>query len=377
MVTVRDQRSHIIDTIDHNILITRLQRSFGFGGNVLNWFSSYLNDRTQTVCIDNDMSQPAALLFGVPQGSVLGPILFSLYTQPLSEVITQRNCSFHKYADDTEISKSTDLNSFLTNQFIMQDCISDILTWMQSNKLKLNPEKTEFMVAGTKYSLDRVPSDSISVGNNSISIQSSVRYLGVTIDSSLSMQRHISDVCRSCFLALRRISSIRPFISKQSTSTLIHASITSRLDYCNSTLTGVSSDQLSRLQRVQNCAVRLVLKKGKREHVTPMLKQVHWLPISFRIQYKLSVLAFRHFENTLPVYLSKTLQTYQPSRTLRSSSEKLLTVPFSKSKFVNDRSFSFSVPRMWNSLPSSLRDTPSLSQFKSQLKTYLFRLAFD
>ena len=136
------------------------------------------------------------------------------------------------------------------------------------------------------------------------------------------------------------------------------------------------SDQINRLQRVQNCAARLIAKKRKREHITPILIELHWLPLEFRIQYKLAVLAFRHFEGTLPPYLSSVLHTYQPPRVLRSSSEKLLKIPRVNLKSAGERSFHFAAPTVWNSLPSSIRNIANFSQFKAHLKTHLFRQAF-
>ena len=370
--------SAAFDTIDQGILLSRLEHSFGFHGKVLDWFASYLSDRIQFVCVDNVMSASSPLTFGVPQGSVLGPVLFSLYTQPLSDVIKSHQCSFHKFADDTEISKPTDIESFISNQDSVQSCISDVLSWMNSNKLKLNPEKTEVMISGTKYRLCQTPSNSMSVNGTNISYLPSVKYLGVTLDSSLTMERHIGTVCRSTFLALRRISSIRPFLSPKSTATLVHATVTSRLDYCNSSLSGIPAQQLSRLQRVQNNAARLIMKKRKRDHITPLLVQLHWLPVSFRIQFKLAVLAFRFFDNSLPAYLSRSLSVYEPPRTLRSSSEsRLFVTPITSLKSTEARAFSSSAPKVWNSLPSDLRNLQTLSLFKSRLKTYLFKLAFD
>jgi hypothetical protein len=196
------------------------------------------------------------------------------------------------------------------------------------------------------------------------------------MDQTLSMSAHISDVCRSSFLSLRRIGSIRTYLSEKATACLINSVVTSRLDFCNSTLTGITADQLSRLQRIQNCAARLIAKKRKHEHITPILIELHWLPIAFRIQYKVAVLAYRHFDGTLPPYLSYVLCTYQPPRALRSSSDKLLKIPRVNLKSAGERSFSFAAPVVWNSLPKSLRNIPIFSQFKTNLKTHLFRLAF-
>ena len=118
------------------------------------------------------------------------------------------------------------------------------------------------------------------------------------------------------------------------------------------------------------------MKKAKHDHVTPLLKELHWLPVQFRIRYKLATLAYRHFDGSLPSYLSNSLHIYQPSRPVRSSGEKLLRVPRRNLKSVGNRCFSFPVPTVWNSLPAPLRNAPSYTQFRSNLKTYLFLQAF-
>ena len=139
----------------------------------------------------------------------------------------------------------------------------------------------------------------------------------------------------------------------------------SRLDYCNATLAGLPAIHISRLQRIQNNAARLVLQKSKRQHVTPLLKQLHWLPIQTHIDYKLATLAFRHFDGSLPQYLSSRLDIYQPSRSLRSSNDRLLRVPRC-----------YQGPVVWNSLPTDLKLSSSLS-FKSRLKTHLFKKSYS
>ena len=141
--------SAAFDTLDHAILLRRLESIFGISGVALSWFESYLSDRTQSVVVDGLMSTPIPLVFGVPQGSVLGPVLFILYSQPLSDVIACHSCDFHKYADDTEISDSAPPSDHTSAQSNIQSCISDALSWMQSNRLKLNTDKNGMMPVGS------------------------------------------------------------------------------------------------------------------------------------------------------------------------------------------------------------------------------------
>ena len=190
------------------------------------------------------------------------------------------------------------------------------------------------------------------------------------------MEEHISHLCRSAYLAMRQIASIRRYLTeKKNTVQLMCSFVLPRLDYCNATLAGLPATQFACLQRIQNNAARLVLQKSKRQHATPFLKQLHWLPIQTRIDYKLATLAFRHFDGSLPQYLSSRLDIYQPSRSLRSSSDRLLRVPRWKLKTFGYRSFSYQGPVVWNSLPTDLK-LPSLS-FKSRLKTHLFKKSYS
>ena len=368
--------SAAFDTLDHSILLRRLELTFGVGGTVLRWFDSYLHDRFQSVVVDDVLSAPCPLVYGVPQGSVLGPVLFTLYSQPLSDVITEHDFQFHKYADDTELSKSARPECFDNVRSDMQSCIGDVQLWMNNNYLKLNPDKTELMTVGSPTRLGLVGSDPLCIDGCDIQLSTSVKYLGVKIDQALSMQNHISGICRASFLELRRIASIRKYLSTGAAARLVSAMVTSRLDYCNAILAGLPAEQIARLQRVQNNAARLVLKKKKRDHVTPLLKELHWLPVSFRCKHKICTLAFRHFDGSLPSNLSDALCIYEPSRTLRSSGEKLLKIPKCNLKSAGERSFGYTAPSLWNALPPSLRDIDSLSQFKAQLKTHFCCQAF-
>ena len=234
------------------------------------------------------------------------------------------------------------------------------------------------MATGFPRHLEEVDSEApLLIDKNKIMFQSNVKYLGVTIDKTLSMHDQISSICRASFLELRRIASIRKYLSTKATARLVQAMVISRLDYCNSILTGLPKDELKRLQRIQNNAARLVYKKKKRDHITPLLRELHWLPVEFRCQFKICTFAYRCFDGFLPSYLSDALTIYKPSRSLRSACEKLLVVtpPFNL-KTVGERSFSYLAPILWNSLPVSLRQAEDLGSFERGLKTHFFAQAF-
>ena len=245
-------------------MIQRLHHDFGLCGSVLNWFSSYLNDRTYSVSVNTQVSAAAPLTCGVPQGSVLGPVLFVLYTTPLSSVMKEHSVIYHSYADDTQLLKSSSPDQLPALLQSIEACVSDIKHWMTANKLKLNDDKTEAMIvlSGRKSTSTPLP-DSLSVGNASVSFASSVKNLGVTLDCRLTMQPHVLNVVRAANLELRRISSIRHLLSTEATITLVSALILSRLDYCNSLLSGCPQSVISQLQRVQNNAARLILRLKK------------------------------------------------------------------------------------------------------------------
>ena len=190
------------------------------------------------------------------------------------------------------------------------------------------------------------------------------------------MQTHVNKVCRNASLALRKIGSIRPYLDKSSTEVLVHAFVSSLLDNCNSLLVGLPVKQVTKLQRIQNSAARLVSKSPRKEHTTPILKELHWLPIKFRIRFKILLLVFNAIHGLAPSYLSDLLSIYTPARSLRSSNQQFLHVPPQKTKNYGERSFSFIGPTFWNLLPYEIRTQSNPNIFKEQLKTYLFKKAY-
>ena len=219
-------------------------------------------------------------------------------------MISVHNCNYHKYASYTELSKRAPPDHFLSAQSCIQTCIDDVLLWMNSNKLKLNTGKTEVMPVGSASRLESVDSECVNTGGNSVPFKTSVKYLGIHLDRTLSMQQHISSIYHASFLELRRIASVRPYLFQSAAASLVVTMVISRLDYCNSVFIGLPADQIVRLQWVQNNAARLIMKKRRRDHVSPLLKELYWLPVKFRCQYKIATLAYHHFEGFLSFFLS-------------------------------------------------------------------------
>jgi hypothetical protein len=308
---------------------------------------------------------------------VLGPLLFTCYTTPLGAIIDKRGLLKHFYADDGQLyvffKPPTETVPAIR---AAEQCVEDVRSWMQRNFLKLNDDKTEVIVFSTKQKLSLIQDLTLRIGDNSIHPSPKVPNLGVTYDSLMTMEAHISSICRRSFYQIRNIAHIRRFLSTPAVKSLVQACVTSRLDYANALLYGLPKGSIKRLQHVQNVAARVVTRSNRSAHITPILCDLHWLPVHHRITYKVLVLAYKALHGLAPVYLRDLVQSYQPARSLRSSHENLITVPKSRLRSWGDRSFQYAAATEWNALPASLRNAPSLAVFKKNLKTHLFRAAF-
>ena len=364
--------SAAFDTIEHSLLLARCEQLFGIKGAALKWLKSYLEERSQRVVIKSSTSSSKDLQWGVPQGSVLGPLLFILYTSPLGALLRDHEIQYHFYADDTQLYLSAHADDIYEKIAHMERVIAVVEKWMADNMLKFNASKTEVLLIHDRRGAD-VPDDiTLRVSGNTIRPSSRARNIGVIFDETLSMIPHINGMSSTLHYHLRNVHRIRSFLPRAAAEQLVHALISSRLDYGNALLMNLPACRLRPLQLAQNTAARIVMRAGRRDHVTPLLRSLHWLPVEARIKFKVAMLTFKALHGMAPDYLSLRLRAYNPTRSLRSSDEGLLMPSAWRVRNYGLRRFSVAAPLLWNSLPTEIRKCHTLTSFKKNVKNSPF-----
>ena len=272
------------------------------------------------------------------------PAIFILYTQPLFNLVSKH--SGFRWWQPTLQDQYTRCTSPVDRSSPELHYRCQILDDSKQTSAKWQQAKAMIILSNRMCVHSPLPSV-IHIGDADVPFVSSFKNLGVTLDSNLNMSQHISNTCKAAYIQIRHISSIRHLLTTQATQTLVCSLVLSCLDYCSSLLSGCPQYLLDKLQKVQNAAARLVCKAKKSDHIHPILETLHWLPITHRIQYKISTICFNAISGTAPQYLSDLLQPYTctPARQLRSASDtRTFVTPRVNTKTFGERSFSYAGP---------------------------------
>ena len=327
--------SAAFNTIDHELLLEILHHRYGISDDALGWYENYLRPRGFKVCVGDSYSKVRPLTFSVPQGSCSGAVIFIAYIESLSDIILHP-IQLAGFADDHSIcdrfKPDSDGNAEKQTIDRLQEAMTDTKNWMDS--VQLNSDKTEFIYFGTTHQLKKCLIDSIDINGNHITRSETVQYLGAFLDQLLNFKAHMKQKCRTAMSNLIRIRNIRKFLTKDTCATLMLKLVVSHLDYCNSILAGVPKVTPNQLQRIQNMAAKVMLGRDKSASAKEALFDLHWLPVTQRIDFKVATVVFKCLNGDAPKYLCELIEVKKTSRQgLRSESKTNdINVPFVKAK---------------------------------------------
>ena len=354
--------SKAYDSISHPLLVAKL-KSIGVSGITLDWFISYLSDREQQVRIESDLSEPLPVKYGVPQGSILGPLLFNIYTNELSSATT--NASVKSYVDDTKLYLSFPLKELNDGLVRLKEDLNKVTGWCSTNQLLINPDKTQFILFGVNQLLRHVPLNvELPFLDKILKPAGHVKDLGITLDQSLSYSSHINETVSSCHFKLSQIRRVKHLLDKATLELVIQSLVLSKLLYCSTVWSSTSRQNIQKLQHIQNFAARIITGEPKFCHITPILHNLCWIPIPEIIYLREAVMTYKCINNLVPEYLSSNLDSCRiKNKAYNTRSKDELRPPKCRIKNT-ERTFIFRACKLWNSLEEQERQLKSLPQFK-------------
>ena len=359
--------SAAFDTIDIDKLLQILDEELGIGGTALLWFKSFLTGRTQKVKINGEYSESCEVPCGAPQGSVLGPKLFNINVR--SQPLVFKQCLFttSSFADDSNGRKTFALSfqfQILKNDIV--DCMKKIIVWNNAHFMKINPDKTEIILFRPSNLNKEVLIKGVFFEGQCIRFSNMVKNVGVWLDNNLDLNKHVNSIVSHCYKILRDIGRIKKYVTNNQLETLVHAVISSCLDYCNCLLVNINKENLFKLQKVQNSAARLILGIGRRQSAKDALRKLHWLDVDSRITFKILLIVFKVITG-MCTSVSLTYKSFNG----REQDFLMLETPAFKTKY-GKRVFEYNGSRLWNALPLNVRCIDNIDVYKKTIKTLLF-----
>lgn len=356
------------DTINYNLLLAILNY-IGVGPNAINLFSNYLHGRQQIVKIGNQFSQPLTITCGVPQGSILGPLLFSVYSSSLKNSLNY--CSCHHYADDTQIYYSFKLDELDRAAQILNDDIKRLVDLSQKHCLKINPSKSAILLFGSKnkrhMALERLV---VKVGNTQLQIVDDVKNLGLHIDYNLRFTQHVNHMIRKSFSNLKLLYGCRHILNKKSKIILSEALILSHLNYSDVVYGPcLTLCDATRIQRIQNSCIRLIFGLTRSSHVSSKLREINWLNMRERRYLHCACLYYKIINYKSPIYLFNKIKFRSDVHVANTRGKHKLQIPQHKTSLFK-RSFTYNISKILNLIPLDINKL-SLRSFKLQLSKLL------
>ena len=355
--------STAFDSIRHDLLLQKLQ-SIGVASSSLEWFHNYLSGRSQRVRIGDAISDPLPLKYGVPQGSILGPVLFTIYVNDLLSV--PAHCKSVCYVDDCKLYlsfRSTDIARVFG--YLNED-LREICRWCCQNSLLINPAKTKILLVGVPQLPRKLPPTSISLSGKEITPVPVAKDLGVYIDQSLTYNDHVAKTTSNCIFKLVQISRIKHLLDRKTLLLLMNAFVFSTMYYCSTVWANTSQRNIKKLQLVQNFAARIVLGFKKFDHISQGIKSLNWLTVKERLYFNDAVMVFKCVNNLVPEYLANMFVPRSRIHSRVTRSCNLLHIPRGRLSS-GQRAFTYRGCKLWNNLPNDLKAAENVNAFRLRL----------
>ncbi len=364
--------SKAFDTINHDLLLAKL-KSLGFMSSSILWFQSYLSYRQQRVVFENSVSEWHPILNGVPQGSILGPVLFIIMTHNISDAITSSN--FHLYADDTQLYNSCTLESLPQTITNLNNDLSSVAEWSSRNALKLNSSKCEYIIIGSPSLLKKVDNmvlPSVSINNVPLPRVNKCKNLGVIFDPSFSWTFHINSLISKAYFKLKCLYRFKNLLSTNVKLKLCDSLILSLFNYCDYIYFNISGILKQKIQRVQNSCIRFSYSLKKFDHISSSFTKSGWLGMNYRRTIHGLCMVYKILNRLVPPYtilpISQITTTHQ-----YSTRHDFLPIPRSRTA-VKSMSFYCACVDSYNSLPDTIKSSGSLYSFKHHLNKYFMEM---
>ena len=354
--------SKAFDTIDHNILLDKLYH-YGFRGESHDWFRNYLSNRTQYVQYNNKASSLENVICGVPQGSILGPLLFILYMNDICS--TSNLLSFILFADDTTAFLSDkDVNVLYDT---MNKELQEVSNWFKCNTLSLNASKTNLILLGTAY---KTKNDKINLkvqlDGCILNRVTNAKFLGMTIDENLTWKSHIDNVCKLCSRNIGVLNKVKHFLPKPSLYQLYCAFILPYLSY-GILLWGNSHDKyLAKIFKLQKRAIRIISNSSYLCHTKPLFEKYNTLNIYQIYNKELGIFMYKYKKGLLPLSFDHAFTELGSTHKYDTRNRNNYRHEVHKIKSVFD-----TVPKLWNKLPESIKNVASLNCFKKTISDFV------